>query len=109
MFGLELVGEGFGLMLDGQRIGPVLTDAEVEALVGVLMARPRDWLGVEQALLLCEQMGKPITGQGLRMALARGQIAGAYKESVSGRAKTDTGGQWRMPRAAFLAWLAGRR
>ncbi len=108
MFGIEFVDDGYVLLVNGHQVGPILDDSAVENLIAVLQARPQEWLDTDQALALCDLRGKPIGATGLRSALARGQIAGARKESITGLAKTEQGGQWRIPRGALLAWLERR-
>lgn len=67
------------------------------------------WIDTVTARKLAEDQGLSISMTGLRSALDRGNIPGARKRSKSGRAQTEQGGQWEMPRWAFLQWLAERR
>lgn len=106
---------------DSYLIGAGANQLELETLEDLLdlyhglkeyidgLALDEEWIDLKAAMALCAAAGETIKIEGIRKVLARGEIVGARKESVSGLAKTENGGQWRMPRAAFLAWLAGRK
>lgn len=68
-----------------------------------------EWIDTVTARRLAEDQGTRISMTGLRSALDRGNIPGARKRSKSGRAQTEQGGQWEMPRWAFLQWMEERR
>lgn len=68
-----------------------------------------EWIDTVTARKLAEEQGFTFSMTGLRSALDRGNIPGARKRSKSGRAQTEGGGQWEMPRWAFLQWLGERK